>query len=254
MFNFYFFLSSPLEQFEILPLYFIPSLNIFINSFVLYFAVSSLLLMFVYYLLSYSKPFRLNALVLVFIYIYKELYNLSYSYVKGSTNYLIGYLFSLGYILLTFNLFGLLPFGQTLTAQLYLPFFFSLVFIITVTYLGFKKHRWHFLYVFLPSGTPKMLLLFIFYIELISYIARIFSLAVRLFANMVAGHTLMFILIGFFYIGLFSNSLFVLGLDIFFYLLIIIISVLEVAIAFIQTFVFILLTIFYFRDCVMPKH
>jgi len=141
MFNFYFFLSSPLEQFEILPLYFIPSLNIFINSFVLYFAVSSLLLMFVYYLLSYSKPFRLNALVLVFIYVYKELYNLSYSYVKGSTNYLIGYLFSLGYILLTFNLFGLLPFGQTLTAQLYLPFFFSLVFIITVTYLGFKKHR-----------------------------------------------------------------------------------------------------------------
>jgi len=106
----------------------------------------------------------------------------------------------------------------------------------------------------LPSGTPKALLLFIFYIELISYIARIFSLAVRLFANMVAGHTLMFILIGFFYIGLFSNSLFVVGLDVFFYLLIIVISVLEVAIAFIQTFVFILLTIFYFRDCVMPKH
>ena len=101
------------------------------------------------------------------------------------------FIFTLFLLILFGNLLGMLPYSYTFTSQIIITFFMAIIIFISVTVIGIFRHGFGFLSLFLPSGTPLVLQPLLFVIELISYCIRPISLSVRLFANMLAGHTLL---------------------------------------------------------------
>jgi ATP synthase subunit 6 len=148
------------------------------------------------------------------------------------------------------NIIGLFPFSFTVTSQLAITFALSLSFNLGFFVLGFYIHGIKFLKLFVPSGAPAVLLPLIVVIEIVSYSIRTFSLSIRLFANMMAGHTLLHILSSF--------SLQLIKYSFFFALvtftLIMAVYLLEFGIAFIQAYVFVILLCIYSNDTYHPSH
>ena len=105
--------------------------------------------------------------------------------------YYVPFLMSLFMLIILSNLIGLVPYSYTITTQIAITFVMSLGILIGVTIIGFEQHGIEFLGVILPSGASIILAPLLVMIELISYLARGVSLAVRLSANMMAGHTLL---------------------------------------------------------------
>ena len=101
------------------------------------------------------------------------------------------FIFTLFLLVLFGNLLGMLPYSYTFTSQIIITFFMAIIIFISVTIIGIFRHGFGFLSLFLPSGTPLVLQPLLFVIEFISYCIRPISLSVRLFANMLAGHTLL---------------------------------------------------------------
>lgn len=100
-------------------------------------------------------------------------------------------------LLVSFNFTGLIPYSFTITSLLIVTLAISVMLQVGINLLGIYTHKIKFLNLFLPSGTPLLISPLLIIIELVSYFARILSLAIRLFVNMMAGHALMKILIGF---------------------------------------------------------
>ena len=95
------------------------------------------------------------------------------------------------------NILGMLPYSMTITSHLILTLYFSLAFFIGNNIIGVCYHKQNFFVLFLPEGVPGPIVPFLILIEYVSYLSRIFSLAIRLFANMMSGHILLKILISF---------------------------------------------------------
>jgi ATP synthase subunit 6 len=143
------------------------------------------------------------------------------------------------------NLVGLTPYGFTNTAFLIEPFILSCSILVGLTLLGFAVQGVHFFEHFVPKNIPsKLLVVIVTIVEIISYISRAFSLAIRLFANMMSGHTLLYILASF-SVKLSKFSLIIGFIP---FLLVLAISFLEFGIAFLQAYVFMILTIIYFNE------
>jgi len=121
--------------------------------------------------------------------------------------------------------------------------------MIGVTIIGFQIHKLAFFSILVPTGTPLSLVPLLVIIETISYLAKAISLGVRLGANMISGHTLLKILSGFIYNFMVKSPLFFI-ISIFPVLLFTLIISLELAIAFIQAIVFVILTSSYIRDSI----
>ena len=115
--------------------------------------------------------------------------------------------------------------------------------------LSMDRHRLHFMSYFVPAGTPLMLVPVLVIIELISYIARAVSLGVRLFANLVSGHCLILILGGFLYSGLTSGAVIFIATLVPITLFLLIVG-LEIAVSFIQAYVFTILVCIYIKDSI----
>jgi F-type H+-transporting ATPase subunit a len=165
---------------------------------------------------------------------------------KKSYNYtdLLSVFFS---IIFVCNLSGLIPYSQTVTAQMVFALVLSLITMLTVWFHALHSNKNNMLNHFLPNGAPLVITPFIITIEIISNVSRIISLAVRLFANMTSGHALLKILASF---GL--GTLVLPGvwkiLIVFPTLVIFIITMLEVIIAFLQTYVFVTLALIYVSE------
>ena len=95
------------------------------------------------------------------------------------------------------NLFGLIPWSFTVTSHIIVTFALAIVVFIGVTIIGIVRHGAHFLRLFVPEGVPPVLLVLLVPIEILSYFIRPFTLSIRLFANMLAGHTMLAIFGGF---------------------------------------------------------
>jgi F-type H+-transporting ATPase subunit a len=95
------------------------------------------------------------------------------------------------------NLIGMLPYSITVTSHLILTLFFSLALFLGSNVIGVCYLKQSFFSLFLPEGVPLLITPFLILIEYVSYVSRIFSLAIRLFANMLSGHILLKILISF---------------------------------------------------------
>jgi F-type H+-transporting ATPase subunit a len=150
--------------------------------------------------------------------------------------------FSLFTFILFGNLFGMIPYAYTFTSQIILTFALALVVFVLITLIGFIKHGFHFFSYFLPPGAPLFMAPLLIVIEIISFLSRPISLSIRLFANMMAGHTMLKVF-----------SMFTISLGVFGFSTIIATSVLigfEFMIAFLQAYVFSVLTCLYLRDVI----
>jgi ATP synthase subunit 6 len=170
------------------------------------------------------------------------------------------YFFSFAYVLACSNLFGMIPLGFTVTSHIIVTFFFSFSVFFFFFYVALKTHGVKFLAFFLPGGTPFTIMPFLVIIELLSWVSRLFSLAIRLFANMMSGHTLLKILISFLFISI--TSTFPLGtggtaiyvIDVLPIILLHLIIGMELAIACVQIYVFLVLTALYLNDAISLAH
>jgi F-type H+-transporting ATPase subunit a len=150
------------------------------------------------------------------------------------------FVFTLFMFVLFSNLLGLIPYSYTVTSQIIVTFALAAIVFIGVTIIGIIKHGAHFLRLFVPEGVPIILLLLLVPIELLSYFIRPFTLSIRLFANMLAGHTMLAIFGGFAAsVGLLA--ILPVALDV-------AILALEVLVAALQAYVFAILTCLYLRD------
>jgi ATP synthase subunit 6 len=169
---------------------------------------------------------------------------------RGSAANFFPLLFLLFVIIAFSNCIGLFPFAFTVTSQLAVTFTISLSFNLGFLFLGIFLHGFQFFKLFVPSGVPTVLLPLIVIIEVVSYSIRTFSLAIRLFANMMAGHTLLHIL-STFSLQLIKLSCFFIIVPVVF---ILIVYLLELGIAFIQAYVFTILLCIYSNDSYHPSH
>ena len=145
------------------------------------------------------------------------------------------------------NLLGMIPYTFTVTSQIIVTFALAALVFIGVTLIGIFKHGFKFLTFFVPSGVPVALLVILVPIEIISYFVRPISLSVRLFANMLAGHTLLKVFGGF----VVSLGLFLGWLPLGF---IVVLTGLEFLVAFLQAYVFAILSCLYLNDALHLHH
>ena len=169
----------------------------------------------------------------------------------------VPYVFSLFMFILVANILGMLPtalFGVepfAVTSHLTVTGVLAILTFAIVLIVGFAKHGLHFFSLFAPSGVHWIMKLFLFPIELVSFMMRPFSLALRLFVAMTAGHVLMEVLAGFVISGVNTQSLVLTPLvTIPSFALMIGITLLELLVAAIQAYVFALLTSLYLNDAI----
>jgi F-type H+-transporting ATPase subunit a len=198
-----FFITSPLEQFQILPLipFFFASLDfsitnstiiILIGLFFITMVLSSLLLKDnSFYILPSRWQFFFED-------IYKIVSRMLFENIgEEKGQFFFVYVFTLFLFLLTSNLIGLVPYSFTITSHLIVTFSIAIFSFIGINIICVNYHGVNILSLFFPAGSSLVLALLLIPIEIVSYIFRPISLSVRLFANMMAGHTLLKVIAGF---------------------------------------------------------
>jgi len=163
------------------------------------------------------------------------------------------FVFTLFVFVLFANLIGLIPYSFTVTSQLIITVTLALlVFFIVVGY-GFWKNGLHFFNLFVPKGVPKLILPAIVAIEVLSFLSRPVSHSVRLFANMLAGHITLQVFAGFIIMLGSAGILGLFGATLPFIMVVLLIA-LELLVAFLQAYVFAILTCIYLNDAIHPGH
>jgi F-type H+-transporting ATPase subunit a len=159
------------------------------------------------------------------------------------------FVFSLFMFVLLGNLLGLIPYAFTFTSHIAVTFGLAAIVFVLITVVGLVIHGTHFFGYFFPEGAPKVLAPLIIPIEIISYLSRPVSLSVRLFANMVAGHVMLIVFASFVVmigsvgaVGIFGAAL-PLAVNVALYGF-------ELLVAFLQAYVFAILTSIYLHDAV----
>jgi F-type H+-transporting ATPase subunit a len=159
------------------------------------------------------------------------------------------FVYSLFFFILIGNLISNVPYSFAVTASGVVSLGLSVTIFIGVTILALSIHKVKFFSFFIPAGTPLALVPLLVLIELVSYLARAVSLGVRLFANIVAGHTLLKILSTYLF-KLFTGSLIVAVITLIPFVIFLALIGLELAVSLIQAFVFTLLVCSYLRDAI----
>lgn len=149
--------------------------------------------------------------------------------------------------ILTNNLIGMIPYSFTTTSHITLTFFLSFSIFVAMNVIGFQKHGMEFFSLFLPANTSFFLALILVPIELISFIAKPISLGVRLFINLMAGHSLLKVIVGFSWNMLLVENVKAIAFLIPLIVLVVLMG-LELGVALIQAYVFITLTAIYLND------
>ena len=242
--------SNPMHQFEVYKIG--PEINInginlsFTNS-SLFMAVSAILILSLLFFGTKKKLLIPSKIQLIT--------EMSYSFVAKMISDTAGsnaksffpFIFTLFMFVLFCNMVGMLPYSFTVTSHIIITFMLAAIVFIGVTIIGFIKHGLKYLQLFVPKGVPIVLLPLIIIIEVISYLSRPVSLSVRLFANMMAGHTMLKVFGGFVIsLGLLGGWL-PLGFSI-------ALTGLEILVAFLQAYVFAILTCIYLNDALNLNH
>ena len=164
--------------------------------------------------------------------------------------------FSLFMFILVLNVMGIIPYTFTVTSHIIITVALALLVFFTVLVYGFWKHGLRFLKLFVPSGIPIYILPLVSFIEVLSFLSRPVSHSVRLFANMLAGHITLKVFGGFvtmlgaaaipLYLG-WLGAVLPFGLTV-------ALTALELLVAFLQAYVFAILTCIYLNDAIHPGH
>jgi F-type H+-transporting ATPase subunit a len=163
------------------------------------------------------------------------------------------FVFTLFMFILVVNLVGLIPYTFTVTTHIVVTATLALSVFLTVLVYGFWKNGLHFFNLFVPKGIPIYILPLIVFIEVLSFISRPISHSVRLFANMLAGHITLKVFASFIVLlsgaGIFGMAGAALPLA-----LVVALTALELLVAFLQAYVFAILTCIYLNDAIHPGH
>jgi len=160
--------------------------------------------------------------------------------------------FTLFMFILVANMLGMIPYSFTVTSHIIITVMMALTVFLTVLIVGFAKNGLSFLKLFVPSGVPMAVLPVVVVIEIISFLSRPISHSVRLFANMLAGHITLKVFGGFVVMLLGAGGWAALApLPL---LMIIGLTALEFLVAFLQAYVFAMLTCMYINDALHPGH
>jgi F-type H+-transporting ATPase subunit a len=163
------------------------------------------------------------------------------------------FVFSIFMFVATVNIIGLIPYTFAVTAQIIITVALALMVFVTVLVYGFWKHGLHFFKLFVPSGIPMYILPLVVFIEVMSFLSRPVSHSVRLFANILAGHITLKVFASFVtMLGAFgalgwAGAILPLGMTV-------ALSALELLVAFLQAYVFAILTCIYLNDAIHPGH
>lgn len=244
--GFKFYVFDPLEQFESLPILSINNLTL-VNNVTVYCALIfiGLFAKLLSGLHPVVKPTNAGSFANLIFNFVKSIMTENVSKEAQKHFPLVFYTFL---FLLFCNMVGMVPYTFTITSSFTVTLYLSLGFFIGVNIIGWYNHRSDLLKLFLPGGAPIQITPFLIVIELISYFARIFSLSIRLFANMMSGHTLLKILVGFSYNMYMSGSSLLKAALIFPVLIVFLVTGLELSIAFLQAYVFTVLMCIYLND------
>jgi F-type H+-transporting ATPase subunit a len=242
-------LPDPMHQFEIKRIFELELFGLdasFTNSALFMVIAACLITLFTVFAMRRNSlvPTRLQSVA-----------ELSYEFVANMVRDNVGtdgmkyfpFVFTLFMFVLALNMLGMIPFSFTVTSHIIVTFALAAFIFIGVTLIGFWKHGWKFLKFFVPSGVPFVMLPLLVVIEVISYLTRPLSLSVRLFANMMAGHTMLKVF------GAFVVALGVLGgwAALAF---MVAFTGLEILVAFLQAYVFAILTCIYLNDALHMHH
>jgi F-type H+-transporting ATPase subunit a len=242
--------ANPMTQFEVYrigPEIKVGTFDISFTNASLFMVVSSLAVLIIFNLGSKKNSLLPNKLQLMaelsFTFVSKMIADTAGSKARPY----FAFIFSLFMFVLFCNMFGMIPYAFTVTSHIIVTFVLASFIFIGVTIIGFIKHGFGYLKLFVPSGVPVVLLPLIVIIEIISYLSRPVSLSVRLFANMMAGHTMMKVF------GGFVISLGIVGgwLPLSFSVAL---TGLEILVAFLQAYVFAILTCIYLNDALNLHH
>jgi len=234
---------SPLEQFEITPF-----VHFEVGNVDLAFTNSSLAMVITIAIITLFLTLSVNTRSIIPSRV-QLISELSYGFIAQLLKDTVGeegrkyfpFVFTIFMFVLIGNMVGMLPYSFTFTSHIIVTFALAAVVFIGVTILAFAKHGMHFFSFFVIPGLPWYMLPLLIPIEIISYLSRPISLSVRLFANMLAGHTLikvfaMFVITMPFYSGVLPLAF------------IVALTGLEILIAFLQAYVFAILTCLYIND------
>ena len=242
--------TNPMHQFEVYrigPDINISGINLSFTNASLFMLISSVLILFLLFLGTKKKSLVPSKIQLVT--------EMSYTFVAKMINDTAGsnakaffpFIFTLFMFVLFANMVGMLPYSFTVTSHIIVTFVLAAIVFIGVTILGFVKHGFKYLELFVPKGVPIILLPLIVIIEIISYLSRPVSLSVRSFANMMAGHTMLKVFGGFVIsLGILGGWL-PLGFSV-------ALTGLEILVAFLQAYVFAILTCIYLNDALNLHH
>lgn len=242
---------SPLEQFEIvsiLPIR-LGSIDISFTNSSLFMLMSFLTIVSLFSFSTYSStvvPNRWQSFVEL---IYQFILGLVEENLSDKGYKYFPFMFVLFMFIVTCNLLGMIPYSFTVTSHIIVTLGLSSAVFFGATIIGFKHHGIHFFSFFLPPGSPLWLAPLLVTIEIVSYCSRLASLAIRLFANMMSGHSLLKILAGF------SWSMLSLG-GIFYVLQLVPLAIvfaitgLELGIAILQAYVFTVLSCIYINEAI----
>ncbi len=185
---------------------------------------------------------------------WQSIAELSYEFIANMVREQVGsdgrpffpFIFALFMFILLGNLLGMVPYSYTFTSQIIVTFAMAIAVFIGVTLVAIVRHGVHFLTFFFPSGAPIYMAPLLIPIEILSYLSRPISLSVRLFANMMAGHTMMKVFGGFVVaLGVFGVAPM---------LVLIALTGFEILVAVLQAYVFTILTCIYLRDALHLHH
>lgn len=244
---------SPLDQFKIAPIF---SVNLFGFDFsITNFLIIALLNLFIIKSLIFAlkskdqnnlfvAPFGWQLILENF---YTLIANLLADIITTSGEKYLQIMIFLFMFIVTNNLIGLIPFSFTVTSHMTVTFFLSLSIFIALNIIGFNKHGFNLFSLFLPSNTGFFLALLLVPIELVSYIAKPVSLGVRLFINLMAGHSLLKVIAWFSWNILLLENIKALVFLVPLAILVILMG-LELGVALIQAYVFVTLTAIYLND------
>ena len=237
-------MADPIHQFEIkelIPLEIFETNISYTNSSLF----MSLAIIFVTLLLLLSIknksliPSRLQSISEIF---YEFISNMVSDNIGDKGRKFFPLIFTLFTFLLFGNMLGMLPYSFTFTSHIIVTFVLAIFIFLFVTLLGIFIHGFKFFSLFVPKGAPMLMLPLMIPIEIISYLSRPISLSVRLFANMMAGHTMLKIFAGFvFSLGIFGVAPLIVNVAL---------TALEVLIAILQAYVFTILTCIYLNESI----
>ena len=242
--------TNPMHQFEVYsigPDISLGALNLSFTNASLFMLVSAVIISFLLFLGAKKKSLVPSKIQLVTEMTYTFVAKMIIDTAGNNAKVFFPFIFTLFMFVLFCNMIGMLPYSFTVTSHIIVTFMLAATVFIGVTVIGFMRHGIKYLELFVPKGVPIILLPLIVVIEIISYLSRPVSLSVRLFANMMAGHTMLKVF------GGFVISLGLLGgwLPLSFSVAL---TGLEILVAFLQAYVFAILTCIYLNDALNLHH